>query len=187
MEPRAALAVVLPLLLLLLLLQCSSMSQAKTACVDVNNNAVDWFIMLKLPVTKHSKDAGFAAGVGYVYMDANVPKWRKYVKSLNDSDNPVGLLFQQLQSNAKSEDFMHILYNDELPEGPTTEHYGHTKGFLGFDRDSGFWLVHSTPKFPGYTNATYYWPHNGRRNGQSFLCVTYAYSTLGEIATRQLL
>lgn len=24
--------------------------------------------------------------------------------------------------------FMHLLYNDEWPNGQTTEHYGHTKG-----------------------------------------------------------
>lgn len=52
---------------------------------------------------------------------------------------------------------------------------------LGFDNESGFWLVHSTPKFPDYTNKTYSWPHNGIRNGQTFLCVTYAYQTLGLI------
>lgn len=65
--------------------------------------------MYKLPETKHSTDPVISQGLGYVYLDSNTPnKWQSYSKPLNDSDNPVGLLFKQVQQNAKSKEVTNI-------------------------------------------------------------------------------
>ncbi|KAH9499645.1 Plancitoxin-1 [Bulinus truncatus] len=47
---------------------------------------------------------------------------------------------------------------------------------------SGFWLVHSVPKYPPPTDREYSWNYLGSRNGQLFLCVTFSYDQLGLIA-----
>ena len=41
--------------------------------------------------------------------------------------------------------------------GPDSSKYGHTKGIIGVSKDvaTGFWLVHSVPKFASDFNGTY--------------------------------
>lgn len=68
---------------------------------------------------------------------------------------------------------MYILYNDQDPDGKTVETGGHTKGVVIAGSTGGFWLVHSVPHFPPSPSKKWYsYPHTGRKNGQSFLCVT---------------
>lgn len=63
---------------------------------------------------------------------------------------------------------------------------GHTKGVLGFDAMSGFWLVHSVPKFPPFAKDSYGYPESGERYGQSFLCVTFKMSAFNDIGLQLL-
>jgi len=53
-----------------------------------------------------------------------------------------------------------------------------------FDQTSGFWLIHSVPKFPPTDRYSY--PDTARRYGQSFLCITFNYNQLKEIAHQLL-
>lgn len=39
------------------------------------------------------------------------------------------------------------------------------------DEHSGFWLIHSVPRYPDYS-ITYTYPLSGRHYGQSFLCIS---------------
>lgn len=66
---------------------------------------------------------------------------------------------------------MVVAYNDEPPTEQPIGTAGHTKGIVVADEHSGFWLVHSVPKYPDYS-ATYSYPHSGRHYGQSFLCIS---------------
>lgn len=43
-----------------------------------------------------------------------------------------------------------------------------------FDDESGFWLVHSAPKYPPSTNTSYSYPENAVDYGQHFLCISLA-------------
>lgn len=45
-------------------------------------------------------------------------------------------------------------------------------GVLGFDKNSGFWLVHSVPKFPPYINKGLDFSGFSLTNGQTFLCMS---------------
>ena len=46
--------------------------------------------------------------------------------------------------------FGYVMWNDEFPGGdpPVWEGGAHAKGVLGLDQSSGFYLLHSVPKFP---------------------------------------
>ena len=51
--------------------------------------------------------------------------------------------------------------------------YGHTKGFFAYNKNGGFWMVHSTPNFPMFAGSSYDgFPSNEETYGQSFLCVS---------------
>ena len=55
-------------------------------------------------------------------------------------------------------------------------------GVIGFDKQSGFWLVHSTPRFPPTQSTGYDWPSSAKRYGQSFICISMSTSgNLNEI------
>lgn len=74
---------------------------------------------------------------------------------------------------------MHILYNDETPAGSQSESLGHTKGVVVSDDFSGFWIIHSVPKYP--PEEFYYYPLTGMRYGQSFLCISFNLENINNI------
>jgi len=82
----------------------------------------------------------------------------------------------------------YIFYNDEHPDGNTSFVAGHTKGVVAFDQLSGFWLVHSVPKYPPSPKSQQYgYPHSGQMYGQSFLCISLKTSQQANNIGRQLL
>lgn len=79
---------------------------------------------------------------------------------------------------------MWIVYNDEPTNQRITSLMGHSKGMVVADNSSGFWLVHSVPKFPDLpyqNNNSYSYPSNGVPNGQSFLCVSMMTQELDKV------
>ena len=82
-----------------------------------------------------------------------------------------------------------MFYNDEHPNGKTSFTLGHTKGVIAFDEKSGFWLVHSVPKYPPALedNDTYDYPHTGQMYGQSFLCISLQTKSSAEQIGTQML
>ena len=90
-----------------------------------------------------------------------------------------------VEEKQKPDLFEHVLlmYNDEFPNGTSSESAAHAKGVVAFDGQSGFWLVHSVPRFPpapagsdnsnpAETQANYSFPATGLRYGQTMLCVS---------------
>ena len=72
-----------------------------------------------------------------------------------------------------------LMYNDEFPNGTSSATAAHAKGVVAFDGQSGFWLVHSVPRFPPApdggppgTKGNYSYPTTGLRYGQTMLCVS---------------
>ncbi|CAI9738985.1 plancitoxin-1-like isoform X1 [Octopus vulgaris] len=149
---------------------------SSVGCMDFNNKPVDWFIAYKLP--HHTS----VIGTEFYYMDANAKSWKYSPNNIDSKSQPIYYTLRPIYENSTKGSFMYMMYNDEKPDTHSaTESYGHTKGVIAFDKQSGFWLVHSTPKFPDYRHSGYQWPDNGHYFGQTFLCVTYPYKEMNKI------
>jgi deoxyribonuclease-2 len=175
------------LIALVLLVECFEVSWSSVGCLDNNGNAVDWFIVYKLPHLKTSKHPAVQAGVGQMYMDVNSQHWKLLDKRITDKGHAVYNTLQQIYTNSNNkQEIAYILYNDETPSGKERLNHGHTKGDMCFDKTSGFWLVHSVPKFPPQVSDGYSYPDSGTVFGQTFLCVTYGYQQFNVIGGQLL-
>lgn len=165
---------------LLLLLPASAASPIQ--CYDDQGKPVDWFYLYKLPHLHHEPAQ---EGLKYLYMDAQSEGWDDGKTSINDSQSCVGRTVGPLYEGG---DVGYILYNDQPPKqkdlGDASRTCGHTKGVVVFDKQQGFWLVHSTPHFPPpKAEGQFSYPSTGTTNGQNFICVTYPFErfqTIGE-------
>ncbi|XP_053319470.1 deoxyribonuclease-2-alpha [Spea bombifrons] len=159
-------------------------SSAAISCYGDSGQAVDWFIVYKLPKVPWSKSPD--EGMKYMYQDAQSGGWLPGKSLMNNTASAVGRTLSQLYGSSKAKDVAYVLYNDQAPTGNADAIRGHTKGVVLLDKTQGFWLVHSTPHFPLPVEQKYGWPHNALHNGQSFLCVTYPYSQFKDIGTQLL-
>ncbi len=153
---------------------------------NVQGEAVDWWFAYKLPVGVGPKKD--TTGFEFLYCDASTGGGP--TMSEVTLDHETGALAQTLGSIfSGSPGVGYILWNDEIP--PTREvpkpkddgSKGHTKGILAFDKttDSGFYLLHSTPRFPGEGENTL--PKMEQEYGQTYLCISFKnYETANAIA-----
>ncbi|XP_066294947.1 plancitoxin-1-like [Branchiostoma lanceolatum] len=160
------------------------------SCLNEQGKAVNWFIAYKIPKIAESPHKLVQEGLGHVYMDVNTQKWSDVSpESLNNTDNAIGRTLQQMYSRGSRQDIAYVLYDDELPDSmlaATSTTRGHTKGVLVFDKSGGYWLVHSTPKFPNPAKDCYSWPENAVIYGQSFLCISFQYKEFEKIGQQLL-
>uniref|UniRef100_A0AC34FJ59 Deoxyribonuclease II n=1 Tax=Panagrolaimus sp. ES5 TaxID=591445 RepID=A0AC34FJ59_9BILA len=123
-------------------------------------------------------------------MDVNMDSLEPSKNDLIGNQQAIAYTLQQYYDNkAIKTNFSYVLYNDQEVSAKEEEEtfekridYGHTKGVVFFDKISGFWLIHSLPKFP--SNETYIYPSNTKKNGQSILCITFGYEELTKIGTQ---
>jgi deoxyribonuclease II len=109
-------------------------------CQGSAGNAVDWWLIIKLP-----------HGPSYLYTDgaqlAGCGGEDCWVRSddINSDSSPLRVTLAPVADLSRTR---HVLYNDEDDGG--TEHftYAHSKGCLGFERGGGFWVQHSFPRYP---------------------------------------
>ncbi|XP_050537440.1 cell-death-related nuclease 7 isoform X2 [Daktulosphaira vitifoliae] len=126
-------------------------------------------------------------GTKYIYMDSNNPSW-SYHNDIITENSAIGHSVSQMYATSKMQNdtLMWLVYNDEPTNGPTSEILGHTKGIVVGNKDSGYWLVHSVPKFPQlpYQNNSYTYPKTGIRYGQSFLCLSMQPQDLNNVGNQ---
>uniref|UniRef100_A0A7S4UUX5 Uncharacterized protein n=1 Tax=Paramoeba aestuarina TaxID=180227 RepID=A0A7S4UUX5_9EUKA len=169
--------------LFLCLLAVFVLTQAKYGCKDMSGNDVDWFVSFKAPVETGSNDPIYRDGYAWSYADASTTlDWTG--TSLNDTNGAMYETLQQIyDKRSEVDDYAWFYYNDEDPTGAKHSSYGHTKGVASFNSDSGFWLIHSVPKWPNGSSVSYGYPSYETTYGQSFLCVTYDYLTFNDIGS----
>jgi deoxyribonuclease-2 len=130
-------------------------------------------------------------GTEYLYYDANTPGDQKLGLSPHTVDEGGALpnTMAQLYAAAATAN-PHLgwyFYNDEDPiTDKTNGARGHTKGVVAFDleSDTGFWLVHSVPKFTSKGKYTY--PLTGEPNAQTLLCITLESADVTQAIAQQM-
>ncbi|KAG8003722.1 Plancitoxin-1, partial [Nibea albiflora] len=145
-------------------------------CRNDDGREVDWYILYKLP--KMADD-----GLSYMYMDESTSGWKLSREKINSKSGTLANTLKPLfdfYDKKQSVNFGYMLYNDQPPNGTRSASYGHSKGVVMLDEQTGVWLSHSTPKFPTYRNKDF-WPTSGNPNAQTFMCVTYPYSEFKRI------
>jgi deoxyribonuclease II len=148
--------------------------------------SVDWWFIYKLPIKIGPKKD--TTGYEFLYSDSLPENGLSLAPiSLDHSESALGLTLDQIFST--SSDYGYILWNDEIPPSPENPKpknkgsKGHTKGILAFSKktDSGFYLLHSTPRFP--IPGAKILPDYERKFGQTYLCVSLKdYQTANQIA-----
>ncbi|XP_028259115.1 deoxyribonuclease-2-alpha-like [Parambassis ranga] len=150
---------------------------SEVKCRNDNGVEVDWYIVYKFP--KKTGDS-----LSYLYMDESTNGWRRSSKTIDSNSGALANTLKPLLDFyvTQTEGFGYLLYNDQPPDQfkPPASSFGHSKGVVMLDRQTGVWLSHSTPKFPAYRERNF-WPNNGNTNAQTFMCVTFSYDQFKEI------
>ncbi|XP_052223515.1 plancitoxin-1-like isoform X3 [Dreissena polymorpha] len=155
-------------------------------CIANDNRPVDWFIGYKLPGSSN------VPANSLMYLDARSQRWQLVAQTLDQNNQAIYNTLNQIYTPSQSlqvfqDSVMYAMYNDEPPGGHASTSHGHTKGVVGFDPSTGFWLVQSTPKFPPARSSGYDWPESAHTYAQSFLCISLATSSnLNEIGKQFL-
>lgn len=155
------------------------------APLNESGQLVDWWFIYKVPQLAQSADTASAAGTEYAYYDDPA---KEVVASPYRTNSDQGALAETLTAlfGIPSDSKGYILYNDERPTTPPADNgaCGHTKGVLAFDVDSnsGFWLLHSWPKYPSADGSAVPAPNFG----QTFLCLALDLTQLGALANQMV-
>ncbi|XP_034438336.1 deoxyribonuclease-2-alpha-like isoform X1 [Hippoglossus hippoglossus] len=151
--------------------------ESDVSCRNDDGKEVDWYILYKLP---NMNDGGQS----YLYMDESSNGWTRSRENINSNSGTLAHTLKPLLDfyDQKTEGFGYLLYNDQppKPKKPAPASFGHSKGVVMLDRQTGVWLSHSTPQFPTYRSKDF-WPQSGNANAQTFICVTYSYATFKQI------
>tara|TARA_R110000868_G_scaffold266583_1_gene525804 strand:+ start:13742 stop:14806 length:1065 start_codon:yes stop_codon:yes gene_type:complete len=156
------------------------------SCLNIQGQAVDWWVVIKLPKSADPTKTGDS----FVYFDAKAKQFTllKQTVGIDRVNEPVGYTLNQLYNHANtSHSLGWLMYNDEPPVStrdhkPTGGDFGHTKGVIGFNQKTGFWLIDSVPKFPSVATQQYSYPDTATTYGQSLLCVSINTDQLPVIA-----
>lgn len=158
----------------------------RIGCRDEDGNLVDWFYLYKLPNTvdvtvDNNVEKKRETGLNYLFVTSSSSKWIFSDKLINDSSSMPGLTLAELYRKDKN-NRIKLLYNDEPPNDKSDEIRGHTKGVLVANDISGFWMIHSVPKFPPpIEDELYDYPESGKIYGQSFLCISMTGDQIGKV------
>lgn len=140
------------------------------------------YYLYKLP-NKYSNEA--KSGYEYLYITPKSSSWTLSKFLINSTSSMPGKTLSLIYDNNSVNDNLIAMYNDEPTNEKVDMVRGHTKGVVVANDISGFWLVHSVPKFPPAIGESYDYPHTGRVYGQSFLCISFTGDQMG-IVGKQL-
>jgi deoxyribonuclease-2 len=150
--------------------------------LDEAGKPVDWWFAYKVPRLDNVAGSPTATGYEYVYYDPNVGKIVRSPNLLTDGKGSLDLTIKSVFEKPDATTGW-ILYNDEMPSDAKrldSSSFGHTKGVIAFDTASktGFWLLHSWPKFADPAASDMPTPIYG----QTYLCISIDLATASRIA-----
>jgi hypothetical protein len=152
-------------------------AEGTVRCLDNSGHPVDWYLVYKLN-----------DGAEYAYYDSTsdatilTPSTIQSVGAGNNSC--IERTTAQIYDNKETINW--ALYNDENAiNGVTNYTCGHSKGMVAFTKDgssdanddtsssvTGFWMLHSAPKFPNISLDSYEFASNALLYGQNFFCAS---------------
>ncbi|XP_070505158.1 deoxyribonuclease-2-alpha [Chironomus tepperi] len=152
----------------------------RIGCRDENGKLVDWYFLYKLP-NKYSDST--KSGLEYLYITpSSQSAWTLSSHLVNSTSSMLGQTLSLVYDKSQSYDFLVAMYNDEPTNAPVDNVRGHTKGVVVANDISGYWIVHSVPKFPpAMDEGGYDYPHSGTTYGQSFLCISFTGDQLAKV------
>lgn len=174
--------------LILLGLSFISMTSSKSGdktCLDVNGKEVDWFVIFLYPTTSSPSDT-----LSYGYYDVNSKDIEFY--EYDDKTFP-GIPLMMSYKDDKSSNY--FFWNDDASTETEEKSGGsgkaHSKGGLIFNKNSGFLLSHSLPRFPRRNDKNEIepsFPSNAGIYGQTFICLSMNYeNTLKVVETLNII
>ncbi|MET0090501.1 MAG: deoxyribonuclease II family protein, partial [Candidatus Thiodiazotropha sp.] len=146
-------------------------------------NATDWWFIYKTPdrTGRHNNQ-----GFDFFYYDPVTKVLALSPIGLDQDDLALNHTLSKIFDSPDTTGY--LVYNDEhVDQEKNSSEKGHCKGILAFDKttDSGLFLLHSTPRFPGQGVANL--PEDEAIYGQTFLCITLPdYATANRIAQQML-
>lgn len=145
----------------------------RIGCRDESGELVDWFYLYKLPSRHEGEELNGVGGLRYLYVTSlSFSDWTMSERFVNETNSMPGKTLSMIYE--RNPDNLVMIYNDEPTKGETDGTRGHTKGVVVANDISGFWLVHSVPKFPpALDEGSYGFPQSGTIYGQSFLCISF--------------
>ena len=157
----------------------------RLGCRDEDGKLIDWFYLYKLPKNYETGDVQHSSsGMNYLYITPTTDSWALSERLVNETSSIPGWTLSLIYKN-QSDDNLVMMYNDEPTNGNTDGTRGHTKGVVVANDISGFWLIHSVPKFPpSIEEGRYDFPLTGAHYGQSFLCISFTGDQMGKVGNQ---
>lgn len=144
-------------------------------CQGIDRQPVDWFIVYKTPKDPQNKNQLISEGVAFYYMDSHRPVMTLSPTPIDKEGHALYNTLQQIYLNYFMVEYG--MYNDQPPMSSNKtrkgeNEFGQTKGVYAFDKQTGFWLISSIPKFPPPKNKGYAFNKAALQYGQLAVCVT---------------
>lgn len=160
-------------LICLFLLKDTESKTTTFDCQSPENKKVEWYVIFLFPST-----ASKSKTLSYGYFD-NLSKDLKYYKFENDSFPPLKIPTQLDGIDANADKVNYFFWNDDMTSEEQKKSAGagkaHSKGGLAYDKDTGYFLLHSLPRFPKRNSEGVFYkelPDNAGKFGQTFICLS---------------
>jgi len=168
-------SIVVKMLVITIFLALMVSCKTNLSCVNPSGDEVDWSVILTFPKTSHE-----SGKLNYGYFDHSSKKMSYHQVDKVANFPPVHLTSQlNKRNNVKGkEDTNYFVWNDDMTidddEKKSSMGKAHSKGILAYDSTSGFYLVHSLPRFPYRKGKDFLedLPDNTGIYAQSFLCIS---------------
>uniref|UniRef100_A0A131YSC4 Deoxyribonuclease II n=1 Tax=Rhipicephalus appendiculatus TaxID=34631 RepID=A0A131YSC4_RHIAP len=166
----------------------TALGKGEISCKNAAGQDVDWFVVYKLPKTQPNNRFYWTPNgeeMAYYGSDSQMRTWEMLPSSIyHKKFNPIWETLKP--AYGKQSKVAYACYNDQPPDKFGGTRGGHSKGVL-MASDNGVggtvWLQHSVPRFVDDLEKSYFYPPNGRENGQLFLCISFHLNTVETIAS----
>jgi deoxyribonuclease-2 len=142
-----------------------SVTSSKYSCLNPSGEEVDWFSIFMMPKTVSKTNE-----ITFGYFDSNSNEI-KYIVHDKSNFPPISMSTRVDIQTVKNTNF--FFWNDETGNS-TSSTKAHSKGSMVYDKDGGYFLSHSLPKFPAIENDLIKngFPDNAGIFAQSWLCIS---------------